>query len=126
MIIRLLTQANFNIFSFKCILKKASGTVKLPLYLSRMVFIWCQWGQVKWLHLLPQSVSSLPLRILEFVGKTYYFLFFGFVPQNTTFMSITINSTTAIDTQNPILSPSHSQVPKSVIHNSFQFILSTS
>ena len=37
-------------------------------------------------------------------------------------MSITINSTTAIDTQNPILSPSHSQVPKSVIHNSFQFI----
>ena len=58
--------------------------------------------------------------------QPYYFLFFGFIPQNTTFISITINSTAAIDTQNPMLSPNHSQVPKSVIHNSFQFILSTS
>ena len=50
----------------------------------------------------------------------------GFIAQNTIFIIITINSTTSIDTQKPILSPSHSQVPKSIIHNSFQFILFTS
>ena len=38
--------------------------------------------------------------------------FFGFILQNTTFIKITIITTTAMDTHNPICNPSHSHVPK--------------
>ena len=38
--------------------------------------------------------------------------FFGFILQNTTLIKITIITTTAMDTQNPIFNPSHSHVPK--------------
>lgn len=51
------------------------------------------------------------------------FAFLGFMLQNTTFITITISTTTAMDTQKPILRPSHSVVPKRVIQISFQFIL---
>lgn len=49
--------------------------------------------------------------------------FFGFILQNTTFIKITIITTTAMDTQNPIFNPSHSHVPKRGIQILFQFIL---
>lgn len=47
----------------------------------------------------------------------------GFIPQNITFIRITISKTAAIATQKPILSPSHWVVPKRVIQISFQFIV---
>ena len=54
MIIRFLTQANFNIFSFECIVTKAKETVKLPLYLSRW-FIKLQKGSLIAQRLLKNS-----------------------------------------------------------------------
>ena len=48
------------------------------------------------------------------------------IPQNTAFMMITINTTAAMDIQNPMLNPIHSHVPKRFIQSIFQFIFSTS
>lgn len=52
--------------------------------------------------------------------------FRGFMPQKTTFITITISATAAMDTQKPMFSPNKSAVPNSVIQISFQFIVNTS
>ena len=57
---------------------------------------------------------------------TDYFFLCGLIAQNTIFIMITISRTAAMDTQNPMLIPSHSHVPKSFIQSIFQFILFTS
>ena len=65
------------------------------------------------------------LSLLRFVPSSVDF-FWGFIPQKTTFITITISTTTVMDTQKPMLSPNKSAVPNSVIQISFQFIVNTS
>ena len=53
-------------------------------------------------------------------------LFGGFIPQNTTFMIITISETTPIPTQKPISIPKKDVVPNRFIQIVAQFTGSTS
>ncbi len=73
---------------------------------------------------IPSLLSSYQtIQIHSYQNHCASSRFCGFIPQNTTFMMTTIRKTTAIDAQNPMLSPSQSHVPNSVIQISSHFIL---